>query len=419
MMDKDISWIATAPLNEMLERILMMVRHGRVMSGDAAVSFARRLVAVEVEPGGPYVGANGQIDASVNRLVAELMNELGSPLPKLKKYLSVTKPSVLPRIHDHYSDSQAMATGLMGSLPQPLRAQGRAKLMKIFRVDHGHEISGLAEMFAASLTRHDTTELDTTTLGAANLLTWVAYSIYDDIIDEDEGGAHLSLANATSRKADMLYSSLARDIDVNAIFTDMDVANAWELKHCRFSVTGPTIVISALPRYGTLQRLADRSRAHLLGPLIVAEAAGFDARTQHRIARALDDYLVARQLNDDLHDWTDDLRDGHISPVVARLLLLADIQSGHHNLAALTQRLRHVFWSDGLIELSLIAKRRIERSERELIKSGALLPDSPFINNVLRPIRRSLEQGLQRHNQDKQFLASYIRVDTPKDLSKS
>lgn len=373
---------------------------------------ARGLIAREVRPGGPYRDGRGVPTRTFNRTVARLLRSLGSPLPAVEEFIgtappigrrTVRRPAALTSVQ---RDAEVIIKNLKGEL----RPSATKAYRRIVTADRGEEISAISRYFARSLPGHPAASPNLEAgLGIANLMAWTAYSVYDDFIDGEGDPQLLPVANVTHREALARYTEAvpaALRAECRHVFDGMDAANAWELAHCRFAVSGGRIAIGRLPRYGAHRVLAARARAHVLGPLIVARLAGtVDVAA---VERALDHYLIARQLNDDLHDWAKDFARGHISPVVARLLAAVGVPEGRHDADRLLRRMKTEFWRSELTLSSRYALGHVRKARRLLQGPGVnMAAGSPFIVRVIAPIEDGLVRGLARHDADKKFLAAY------------
>ena len=408
-----------------LELVVAWISHGirkdsgvdlSTLDGATMAVLVQRLIAAEVKPGGPYRNEDGVIDESLNLSIAALFRDLEIELPGLENYLAeLSMDDVVLGEQGSYqsqdttpNDAQVHVNTLLAGYGLPLRREAFRMYERILTVDRVGEISRIAELFGGSLAVRPS--CDYATLGAANLLTWIAYSIYDDFLDEEGEPGMLPAANAAHRDAFMLYTQQAPQdyrSDCASLFRGMDEANAWELTACRFAVSDGIITIGTLPRYGYNTILAKRAAAHILGPLIVMYYAENTKDGVERARSALYDYLIARQFNDDLHDWVEDVARGHISPVVAYLIKNSNIQNGKQSLESCIEAMRITFWQTGLVALSNTALHSIERAKSRLITSGLMSADAPFIKEILQPIHLSLEKGLRHHAQDHDFYEAY------------
>ena len=162
-------------------------------------------------------------------------------------------------------------------------------------------------------------------LSLANLYGWMAYDIYDDVLDGDENASSIPCANFFLRALTEIYSTLAVQIPGMAhlfrtTMNRIDDANAWEQKHCCFP---------AIPSFGDHHTLADRSIGHAMGPLAELLIAGYSADSvEYKNAESFfRHYLIARQIHDDAHDWAEDLLRGRVTSVGA--LVLARFKERH------------------------------------------------------------------------------------------
>lgn len=254
---------------------------------------------------------------------------------------------------------------LCAHAPEPLRSQLLASATRVCSSGSGREIMLLPLFFAPADKRKTSCRL-----GAANVCGWIAYTIYDDIIDGDAVASRmLPVANVTMRASMSLLTEYLPHPYVARVFSAMDAASAWELQHCRFAVQGGTIHVGALPRYRTGSVLAARSFAHALGPLAFAES-----RHAAHTAAAFRHYLISRQLHDDLSDWRHDLSRGHISFVVVALLRAMRVRPGDYVLSELMTRAEHLFKRRIAADVCRLIMRHTQTARRQLSRSVGVPP---------------------------------------------
>jgi hypothetical protein len=301
------------------------------------------------------------------------------------------------------------------NLEPGLRGSAATALETIASGGNSREIIGLAGAFQASLVKKparlkaDYIE----TLSLASLYGWLAYTIYDDFIDEEGKPGLLPVANVAMRRSLENYCAV-RPADqvfhaqIRRIFDTIDGANAWELAHCRFQRRGELLIIGRLPNYGDLSALADRSIGHALVPLAILEFAGKGPGTPafRSLLKAFRHYLIARQLNDDAHDWPEDLQNGHITPVVAKLLKELKVKQGKQSVKDLLASARPQFWHYTLPEICRMTKRHINLS-RQAVKRISLLKPENVITDLLGGLEASVADTLHQQNQAEDFLKHY------------
>lgn len=181
-------------------------------------------------------------------------------------------------------------------------------------------------------------------LGAANICCWMAYTVYDDFLDNEGDPLLISAANSAHR-ASLLFArqALGDDAKYRKYFDAMDSANTWEQQQARFSINNGTILLKELPAYGSMAVIADRAGGHIAGACLVARHF-LTGREYAAYEQALRHYLIAKQLNDDLHDWRQDICAGRITPVVAMIIGDAGMSRGEYALDAATSQLEGVFY---------------------------------------------------------------------------
>jgi hypothetical protein len=249
-------------------------------------------------------------------------------------------------------------------------------------------------------------------LSLANLYGWLAYTVYDDFLDEEGEPAKLPAANVALRYSLENFDRAAASPDfrdfIRRAFDTIDGANAWEQADCRFPVSDGVITVAALPRYGSRQKLAERSLGHSLPALAVLALKGMQptSRQFRLVDRALRHYLIVRQLNDDLHDWSEDLTRGHISYVVARLLRELRTQPGPHQLADLSRRVQRQFWHHTLPATCQLMRAHVTGG-RQAFAASRLLKQGSTMERLLDEQEASLAATIAQQQQAMRFLQRY------------
>ncbi|HEY5806200.1 MAG TPA: prenyltransferase/squalene oxidase repeat-containing protein [Candidatus Saccharimonadales bacterium] len=303
----------------------------------------------------------------------------------------------------------------MNGLGADLKRQYRPIIEQTIRRDDRREITLLPYFFNNSLITPvslERTELFIH-LGLANLYGWTAYTIYDDFLDGEGEPKLLPAANTALRCS---LKEFRRALPANELFQNLveqtfgiiDSANAWELAHCRAKTTSSSIIISHLPKYGNTLNLANRSLGHTLTPLGVLAEAGVQPDNPRAILvwRALRHYIAARQLNDDLHDWEEDLRAGIITYVVAAILAQMSVPPGEYAFASLIPDMQRQFWHSTLNSVCAAATSHTNSARRDVRASGLLLEEN-IINRLVGRLDESVKSSLHEQGKAKQFLAAY------------
>jgi len=310
--------------------------------------------------------------------------------------------------------SVQIAMHATAKLDEPLRSHARSMLETTVEGDETHEIVGIPYQFMRSLAIKQILPTPLLAgLGAANLFGWLAYTIYDDFLDDEGKPVQLSVANiALRRSLDGFLQSLPTHDGfqklVHRTFDCIDAANAWEVTHCRFPIHGRYITIGTLPRYGQRIRLAERSLGHTLGPLAIMSSIGYAPSSAQATAirQMLTHYLIARQLNDDVHDWEQDLRRGHISYVVQVILRALRLKHGQHSLETLLPRAQRQFWHRSLPGLCDITAQHVADARAAANASGLIAPGSPIFS-LFERLESIIEHTRSEQTKAEQFLNAY------------
>jgi len=455
--EKDKSWLNDWDIDDTVLKIhLLYLEDKQALNGSDLGVFAKRLLANELEVGGPYYSYD---NLYTNALIAQLFRTLGSPLMKVESFVSEKLSTMMPSdIKTYWSVSwpnslyhlelknlniypktdleRTMITGIdeinpskntyeikrsanaaevyakfyIDKLAPSLNKIGISFWNKIVNIDARSEISSLATYVCNSIIANkDYDAKQSIMLGVANIYAWIAYTIYDDIIDEEAQPSHLSLANVMHRQSYAIFieefPSKRKLIDSH--FNSVDVSNSLEIQKYRFTTPTNMVTIGRIPKYGNAKFLANRALGHVLGPKLILNKLGL-SRDQERLVNSIfDNYLIARQINDDLRDWADDLRNGHVSYVVSQLLVSSGINPGTYNYEDLRDRLQVNFWDVTFESCVTTILEKISKSKQDIIASKIFKDNNDFVKKVLQPITDRAEADLLEYRNSKQFLKSY------------
>jgi hypothetical protein len=323
----------------------------------------------------------------------------------------VKNPKVVPLFDQIYTAAEAGCA----LYSEPLAGQLLNAVKRIRRADSNKEIAMLPYYFAHML-KEPTLSKETTllkSLGVANVFCWVAYTIYDDIIDGEGHEFLVAVANVATRRAMVQCMHALRNEQVLPQIVNsydaMDQANAWELVHTRFEVTAHSIVITAIPEYEDLTILSRRASGHGIGIDILTHVAQFTKSETESTRCAIDAYLIARQLNDDLHDWAEDLANGHCSYVVAQLLRATKLEPGVYNLKELQANLRRYFWKKGFIDISSEIMHHCHKA-RDLLRDVSKFKTQSQFEELINSIELSVAKSTKIYSEQQNFLKAYTKT---------
>jgi len=247
-------------------------------------------------------------------------------------------------------------------------------------------------------------------LSLANLYGWMAYRIYDELEDNEGNASILPAANLFLRALCGIYRRLDEKISgswrlLESTMDRVDNANAWEQEYCRTDS-------AVLPAFGDYANLAERSIGHAMGPLTELLAAGYAPDSEEYAATEtfFRHYLIARQMNDDAHDWERDLARGRVNSI-ATLVLQLKIQNDATNitqLAADIPSLRQTFWTKtiGTTVMMVHAQLAAARAARE---NSHLLGGALFMEDELGRLERAIERARDERNAAMEFIGAYKR----------
>jgi hypothetical protein len=277
-------------------------------------------------------------------------------------------------------------------------------------------------------------------LGTANTFGWMAYRVFDDIMDDRKKVKLLPIANACLRECLQIYLSCIDSISPQkssetshelreflfSIFNRMDKANALEQYTCRFSNVNGRFSLADLPLQKTdvlLSALlssanAEKSLGHLLGAVVPLFLLGYSPKSDpiQIIADFFIHTIAGRQLNDDAHDWLDDLNSGLLTNVNSLVLekwrqryeensnkiTMIDLKINKHEL-------QEIFWNSTIPTITEIGLGHIAQARKALNKltRSGVFQQVDYFESILAPIERATRKALEDSTRMFVFLENY------------
>lgn len=430
-------WIASEDLLKVFAGLLIQrrVQNGPI-DGSMLGWALQRLLRAETAPGGPYINSGGAVDPLANAAIALFLREEGVRLPALEAFVAQFEPQDLERqlraaaprvtavsrvkLHELAANHEALLANIniqvradITAWPDPLAATGERLFTKLLRADKTGEIRLMPQLFVSSLTISSKTNSDQLILlGAANVFFWIGGMLFDDFLDGEGRPELLPIATVAHRRALTLYRQVTAGAPefsrlVEVLCLRADRANAWEVTQTRARVARGVIALPELPDYGDYWALADRSIGHMFGPLLIMRRLpGVTDAQRAQVEQGLRHYLIARQLNDDIHDWRQDLETGQLSAVVVELLRSTGVRPGSRRLTTLLPKIERYVMHEGLPHVYDLLHEHVVLARQSLTASGLIEPDSGLENLIARQ-ESVMRAALKIHANHQQFLATF------------
>ncbi|OGE89836.1 MAG: hypothetical protein A3J07_00490 [Candidatus Doudnabacteria bacterium RIFCSPLOWO2_02_FULL_49_13] len=362
--------------NQFIDNLILILESGENVGGIKLAQIVKRLTEMEVDEGGPYSlePKQGATDIGLNLAVACFLALQDIHLPKLDAFLekhlsNITEPfdSVIddktvrslidkyqtligsidnedlvkqPIAYDENEQRimdliQKKINARFETFSPALKEQAKEVIAKTILGNRDKQMPLMAYYTKVSLGRSGEAIPDelVADIGVANIFFWTAFIIYDDFWDRDEAADPrlLPIANILARHYTDFFIVLSDDKEFRPFFHDLmdklDGSNAWEIENCRAKIDGNIFYIpTTLPDFGDYENKYRPASGHILSSVAILTQFGKELKTEDwgNIVSYFKHYLIAMQLNDDAHDWEEDLRRGHLSTVVT--LLLSDLK---------------------------------------------------------------------------------------------
>lgn len=419
-----------------------------IISGSALAVITRRLTEIEEKEGGPYRSPDGKVDPATNAAIARFLSLFEVELPSLKTFAEqIDKAYGFPEtealkivkfLRANTKNSESIASTEVLSAEEAkimeiiykkfderldlfsseLRNVARTAIDKTISGNRDKQMSLMSFYTKQALGRKGDKISDDVVaeMGLANIFFWTAFIIYDDFWDEDEAAQPkmLPIANIFARHYINYFSGLlSKDSGFSAFFQhimdNLDAANFWEMQACRTKVEGLIFHIpKILPDYADYENKFRPASGHILGPVAMLLLLGYriDSPEVKNFIDYFRHYLIAMQVNDDAHDWEEDMRRGHISTVVDLLLRDFGRKEGAIDLEKDLPELKKVFWFKTIKKAAEIAVSHTEKS-RQALKSMGIFEGIKSLERIIDISENVAKKALKEQDNSVDFLEAY------------
>ncbi len=219
-------------------------------------------------------------------------------------------------------------------------------------------------------------------ISVAHLYGWIAYTIYDDFLDNEGKPEMLSIANICHRIFFQIFSSVD-DKNFQELFLKIlnkaDVINFEEVT----SRNKKAII--------EVENCAFKSMGHAIAPLaILFESQAATKKNVQHTLNYFQNYLAARQLCDDMHDWEEDLLKNERNFVTNSFL---SIYKGKIT-KEMTLEARKIYWVELMPTLINQGKKMLFEAKKNIYQLNS--DKNEFLDNALELEKVYLEAEGQR-----------------------
>lgn len=249
-------------------------------------------------------------------------------------------------------------------------------------------------------------------MGLANIFFWTAFIIYDDFWDEDEAQDPkiLPTANLFARHYVDYFSSLPKfNKFFHNLMDKLDAANTWETMHCRARIEKSKLIIpQKLPQYDNYELKFHPSSGHILSSVAMFYSLGYGENSKEvkNLISYFKNYLIAMQINDDVHDFEEDLKRGHLSTTI--VMLLEDLEPNQMQIDLINdlEKLKRMFWFKTVIKASEKAIYHTEKA-REALKNIGIIENFAPLEHYIDITENVAKRTLEEQSKSVHFLNNF------------
>ena len=162
--------------------------------------------------------------------------------------------------------------------------------------------------------------------------------------------------------------------------------------------------------------MAEKSLGHALGPAAILFSLGYSDKSSEvkSLMKFFKHYLIARQLNDDAHDWEKDLKMGHINAVGAAIL--KNIKTKEHKDKGVVrgqlsniksnELFQRVFWYEVVVDVCQTVLNNVQLA-RKALQQISIITDPRLFERILVKVEESAKKALKEREETLKFLKAY------------
>lgn len=389
-----------------LKKVIKKYSHKNIPNKNIAY-LIREIRKRELRPGGPYKNNLGLVDKQINQTIYRFLKKINVNLPKLNSYLKIKTPQKMQRVQAPIKLNKKILTiiSLTKRRLPDLSAKMRDTLIKaITKTAKGNldeQMFLMPHFFYESLKikNKSVSHKLLNELGLMNAFFWTSFIIYDDFWDKDEAAQEklLPIANYLARHFYSFFDNIFRtNKEFYSFFISslnkLDNANFFEITNCRKkrSIFFGDMKIKFYPSIG-----------HIFGPLVILFKSGYSFKSIEvkETISFFKNYLIARQISDDMHDIEEDWQRGHLSLAVNELLL----DAGNKDITDFKIR-NNLFWTKTIDKLCYKSFSLLQNCRRSLMNNSCLKK-----TNILQQLCFNLESAAKMAQKERNKKLKFIK----------
>lgn len=387
-------------IKEIFEYFLDKVNKNIKINGRDLAKLTQILIDKEIKTGGPYKNNKGEVDIKTNEVIYKFLLTQEIDLPNLKKFLNINieKKEVKKKNDKYIKEVENLYKKIIDKVEKNTKEMINEVFFKMKKSDT-YEIIIYNPVWTNNQLKDKIEDKEfLKKLSCINILGWIAYTIYDDILDKDKEIEWLPVANIVNRKMDEEFLNL---MPINKAFIDkyrkimneMDEANLWEIKNCRN--------IKNINAFDSIEKLSNRSMGHALTSLALLYKNNSSISNIKNTEKFYKYYLAARQMNDDGHDWEKDLKIGQINSASSRLLI-------NLNKEIDINELKIIFWEK---YFDNYAKDILNNCKiaKDFINKSNCFDSLELFDRMLNKVINATKNAIDEKNKSKEFINEYFK----------
>lgn len=216
-------------------------------------------------------------------------------------------------------------------------------------------ITQLPQQFNNSYLKSKISATNVYPLNLATTYGWIAYTVFDHIWDRESKEDDLAVGTISLRKSHTFFRNWSTKKDwhifVDNTFNTIDDSFTWETLNCRFKNSQLNRI--TLCDYNEIEKkYINRSFGLSLGVIAVLYENGYkqDSSEWNHISSVFSHFIASKQINDDAHDWYEDLLTGKINLANYKLIEFVSHQKIKYSTDDKSE-LQKLYWDNIIVDI--------------------------------------------------------------------
>jgi hypothetical protein len=188
----------------------------------------------------------------------------------------------------------------------------------------------------------------------------------------------------------------------------LDTANFDEIEQCNLNTKDDIIFHNKYDFGPDYINICNKSIGHCFGPMFIVDKLGYGTRSEdfNNVFNFFKHYLSAKQLNDDAHDWEEDLKEHRLTAVTD--IIFKELKKPHINLEELDE-IRILFWDEIILDICQLIDKHLDEANSCISNSNIIRKDNHLLQ-LVNDLKKISKKTLMERDHFLKFMKGYKKT---------